>query len=389
MAPTPGRAFDSGSDGSYGALNVTTIGTNWVTMPPDGIFRCTTIYVATNCTVKFVTNGLNTPVYLLSQSSIVINGVIDVSGSDGVTNGATPTIPGPGGFGGGAAGFSGILSGNGQGPGGGGHNNSLAGPPGYGGSFGSVAQNGPSIYGNLLLVPAIGGSGGAGMVTATLSAGASGGAGGGAILLASSTSITNNGKIIASGGRGIWIYSVGNYYSGGGSGGAVRIVAPIVAGSGSINVAGGTNTTYPGNYYGGNGRVRVDSTTTASVNVVGNAYGSPVLSYGRSMFAFPPALPQLYFANVAGNDISSGNSTNVVLAASSSTSQLVTLCGTNFLGTVPVQIVATPANGSPFTTNIVLNFPAPNIGVTTNVIINLPVGTPVQLNAYANYGVQP
>jgi hypothetical protein len=59
------------------------------------------------------------------------------------------------------------------------------------------------------------------------------------------------------------------------------------------------------------------------------------------------------------------------------------------LGTVPVQIVATPASGASFTTNIVLIFPNTNSVVQTNVTINVPNGIPTQLNAYANYYVQP
>src|SRR5437899_5438143 len=75
------QVFSSGSDGSYGALNVTTNTT--LDMPPNGIFNCTTITVASGATVKFRRNPLNTPVYLLATSNVTINGRIDVSGTDG------------------------------------------------------------------------------------------------------------------------------------------------------------------------------------------------------------------------------------------------------------------------------------------------------------------
>lgn len=393
MAPFNSRAFDAGSDGSYGALNITTVGTNLVTMPADGVFRCTTINVATNCTLIFAPNALNTPVYLLAQSNIVINGIIAVSGADGQASGAT-SVAGPGGFGGGSFGTaSTVAAGAGQGPGGSisnlpanfFQNGASFGTLGYGGSTGASTN-----YGNLLLVPLIGGSGGSGLQGINSYAGASGGAGGGAILLASSTNVTVNGSILARGGNGFYN---GFVTSGGGSGGAVRIVSPTVSVLGTINVSGGTNSTIA-NCYGGNGRVRIDTTTSVSANVIGNGKGTPfapIVSYGRSLFTgLPsPASPQLYFVTVAGTNILAGTNNYVTLGAGNSTNQVVTLCGTNFLGTVPVQIVATPVNGTPFTTNIVLSFPSPNILVSTNVTINIPLGIATQLNAYANYGVQP
>ena len=388
MTPINIWAFDSGSDGSYGALNITNIGTNYVTMPADGIFRCTTINVATNCVLKFTNNALNTPVYLLAQSNIVIDGVIDVSGQDGQTNGNAPTIPGPGGFSGGPAGTASLSNGSGQGPGAGQHDTHY----GFGGSFGSLGyysgNNSSSIYGNHLLVPLIGGSGGGGsLFYGASTVDASGGAGGGAVLLASSVCVTNRGVIRAKGGNGI----NHTYYSGGGSGGGVRIIAPVVSITGSIDVSGGTNSILSSQGYGGNGRVRIDTASTGlNAKVISNTQaGASVVSYGRSMFVFPPASPQLYFLTVAGTNIVSGTNNNVTLGGSSPTNQVVTLCGTNFLGTVPVQIVATPDYGTPFTTNISMVFPAQNVLVTTNVTINVPYGISTKLNAYADYGVQP
>ena len=395
MTPFNSRAFDSGSDGSYsgsdgsnGALNITTIGTNLVTMPADGVFRCTTITVATNCTLIFTTNALNTPVYLLAQSNIVINGIIDVSGADGQTNG-TFSLAGPGGFAGGLAGQQTLAPSYGQGPGGG-HNNITQ--FGYGGSFGTPSAYASNTYGNLLLVPLIGGSGGGGsFYSSGTIPGASGGAGGGAILLASSTSVNVSGSIVARGGKSVMVNNP--YYSGGGSGGAVRLVAPIVSVAGSIDVSGGTNSILNFDGYGGNGRVRIDTTSSLNAKMIGGysqaPAAAPVVSYGRSFFIFPPASPQLFFTTVGGTNIQAGTNNNVIFPTNSSTNQVVTLCGTNFLGTVPVQIVATPDYGPAFTTNIVMNFPTANILVTTNVTINVPAYIPTHLNAYANYAVQP
>ena len=136
--------------------------------------------------------------------------------------------------------------------------------------------------------------------------------------------------------------------------------------------------------------MRIDTTSTLNAKVIGNdKAGAPVVSYGRSMFVWPPASPQLYFTSVASTTIQADTTNSIILPSGSSTNHIVTLCGTNFLGTVPVQIVATPDTGTAFTTNIVLNFPTPNILVTTNVVINIPDSVPTHLNAYANYGVQP
>src|SRR5437016_1283441 len=71
--------FNSGSDGSYGALNITNDTT--LDLPTNGIFNCTTINVANGATLRFSRNPLNTPVYLLATNDVIVNGTIDVSGS--------------------------------------------------------------------------------------------------------------------------------------------------------------------------------------------------------------------------------------------------------------------------------------------------------------------
>ena len=48
--------FNSGSDGSYGALNITSNTT--LALPTNGIFHCTTITVASNVTLDFTSNPL-------------------------------------------------------------------------------------------------------------------------------------------------------------------------------------------------------------------------------------------------------------------------------------------------------------------------------------------
>ena len=78
-----------------------------------------------------------------------------------------------------------------------------------------------------------------------------GGGGGGALLIAASNGITVNGAITANGGGNeSYYYGSGFYYSGSGSGGAIRLVASKIIGSGTIGVYGQN---------GNNGRIRFDT----------------------------------------------------------------------------------------------------------------------------------
>src|SRR4051794_21507101 len=80
------QAFSSGSDGSYGAMNI--VSNTTLPLPPDGRFNCSTIQVASGVTLKFTRNALNTPAYLLATNIINIQGIISVSGENAVAGGA-------------------------------------------------------------------------------------------------------------------------------------------------------------------------------------------------------------------------------------------------------------------------------------------------------------
>ncbi len=234
-APLLAQTFDSGSNGSYGPLNPTS-NTN-LDMPPDGIFHCTTINIPVSVRVFFNRNNLNTPVYLLAQSNVVISGYISVNG--GSDSGSNPGRAGPGGFDGGFGAIQSYPASDGQGPGGGsvaGNNNAV---------FAFPQGANTNVYGNTLISPLIGGSGGAGGA-----GGGGGGGGGGAILIASSTRVTLN--TLCGGGNCQNIDAQGGYGTGYGSGGAVRIVAPVVDGNGGIYVYGVGNSGY-------GGRIRIDT----------------------------------------------------------------------------------------------------------------------------------
>jgi hypothetical protein len=85
--------------------------------------------------------------------------------------------------------------------------------------------------------------------------GGNGGAGGGAICIAAAGSISLNGLINANGGNHI------GFFSGGGSGGAVRLVSKSVTGNGRIQAVNNTN--LANNY----GRIRIESDLLSSAIV--------------------------------------------------------------------------------------------------------------------------
>jgi hypothetical protein len=152
--------FDCGSTGAGGALSITVNTT--LNLPPDGILNYTTITVAQGVTLSFNRNALNTPVYLLASGDVLINGTVDVSAA--ITDcSPNPGKGGPGGFDGGSGGS--VMAGqskggDGLGPGGG-KNRINWGSAAYGSSP-PISPANTNTYGNLLLVPMMGGSGGAG-----------------------------------------------------------------------------------------------------------------------------------------------------------------------------------------------------------------------------------
>ncbi|MBI3414806.1 MAG: hypothetical protein HY043_05705 [Verrucomicrobia bacterium] len=341
--------FNSGSNGSLGALVVTNDTT--LDMPPDGIFHYTTITVAHRATLRFNKNPLNTPVYLLATGDVAISGGIDVSA--GNASGGNGGLGGPGGFDGGQGAYQGHPDGDGQGPGGG--------KNGFGGGFG---------YGNSQLSPLIGGSGGS-------ASGTGGGGGGGAILIASNTKVS----LFGDGGSGGTVTALGGSghqsppYSGGGSGGAIRIVAPVVEGSGALDVK---TAGYPRG--GGTGRTRMDATDRfkyRDITMTGT------FSRGSQMFVFPLNQLRLDIVEAAGTTIPVGTNAPVVvsLLPGSSTNQVIKVQATNFTNDVPITVSIVPENGasSQFNGLITLNSGSPSVG-TVNVVI--PVDTICHVNVW-------
>jgi len=382
--------FNSGSTGSYGPLNI--LSNTTLSLPSDGILNCTTITVASGATLRFARNTNNTPVYLLATGDVSIAGSVDVSGSN-----APSGVPyqggsgGPGGFDGGFPGYGSVPPGDGFGPGGGkggsdilsqGTTYANAGAGSYyaaaiGGYYdpscgyvGYFSTNKGPAYGSALLVPIVGGSGGGGT---TGSPGFGGGGGGGAVLVASSTRIDVSGSIRADGGEGQFSNGHCGYHTNPGSGGAIRLVAPVVSGVGTLSANGPSGPYQPNNY----GRVRVDS--------IDHRYHSFTISaglaYGNYMTVFPSS--RLDLVSVAGTAIAQGSGpVSIVLTNGASPNQSVLVQASNFnTNHLALTVVLTPQNGSStaYQTNLdnTGNNPA-----TVAVPITLPLNTPVTVSAW-------
>jgi len=347
-------SFNPGSTGAYGPLNITS--DTVLDLPADGIFHCTTINIAAGSTLQFSRNPLNTPVYLLATGDVVVAGRINVAG--GNASGNAPGAGGPGGFDGG---FGGVgvgdtaKGGDGQGPGGG--KNQFAAQHAV---FGVAVNNNPNVYGNTLLNPLIGGSGGAG---ADGNPGPSGGGGGGAILLASPTKITINGEINADGGTG----------ASAGSGGGIRLVAPVVGGTGYLHARS--------SYNGPSGRIRIDCEDRLAYRSL--RMEAATVTRGPQLFVFPAAEPRLDILQVAGQSIpeGTGSSVQVTLPPSASPNQTVVVQGRNFTGTVTLAVVVLPDNGpsTEYAAQLSGNGATPAQATVSSVV---PVGIQCRVNAW-------
>jgi len=303
---------NSGSNGSDGAFNPATNTVVNMADHPNGIYQYSSVTISNGVTVTFIPNANNSPVTWLVQGNCEIDGTVDVSGQN-----LYGSRGGPGGW---AGGIGGSNPTSGQGPGGG--------TPGYisgstnffGGqaSFGTVGGQGADgygnrqatpgvVYGNNYLIPLVGGSGGGGGNNDNA------GSGGGAILIAANNQINIAGSILSKGGDGF--ISCGYLCSSsgaGGSGGAIRLVATIISGGGTISANGGAG--YVGRsffdgYSGGNpegdsagsGRIRFDTFQDSF-----NGQVNGVFTQGFQPIIIPVAAQgvQLSITSVAGASVS-------------------------------------------------------------------------------------
>ncbi len=353
VQPCAAQSFNVGSDGSLGDVVIDQNTT--LDLPADGKLHYRSLTVNAGVRLNFKRNVRNTPVIILSQGDVVVNGVIDVNGASGDSNDGG--APGPGGFGGGKPGFGTTVSGDGYGPGAGRGGENQCNPatfPGCG-SFGSVGNGSRAgaTYGNSFLIPLIGGSGGGGM---NGSPGRGGGGGGGAILVAANSKITVAGTIESRGG--------GNNQGcggGGGSGGCIRLVALRVEGGGLLDVRSAGN--------GGSGRIRVDTLERDGI-----AFGfQGVSSVGGNLFTLPAVLARLDTIEVAGTAFPEGSAPGTILLPFGSTPErTVKVQARDFGKVVPLRITLTPDTGS----MVVVDAEVDNTTVNP-AVVEVPVTFPV------------
>jgi hypothetical protein len=256
------------------------------------IFRFTTFNVPNNVTVKFQNHPSGAPVIFLVQGNVDIHGEINLNGANGHldTGPTSASIPGPGGFRGGRGSRIGTAAQAGQGPGGG----PLV-TNGGNAAYGELAsERTGATYGNAGLFPLIGGSGGAGE-PAPAGDGSGGGAGGGAILIATEGTMTNDGAIRANGGNGIYCWS-----SGSGSGGAIRLIANTLQGSGEISAVGGGVCSA----YGGAGRIRIEANSNNLTAVSSPAYSVGIPGDTPRIFRAPgDNIPEIRAVELGGKPV--------------------------------------------------------------------------------------
>lgn len=291
-----GPSFDSGSDGSDGALDLTGEAGEFIFDPAmfkppldqdrDNVYHFTSVIIPAGVTVMLRASELQfSPVVWLASRDVDVQGTIDLSGENGHddTPGARrPSLPGPGGFHGGVGRSADSGAQAGMGPGGGGVNN--GGGHATGSFFGCGGPLG-TTYGNTFLVPLTGGSGGGGNNNASFG----GGAGGGAVLIASSTSIRVDGALRATGGNGL------SGCAGGGAGGGIRLVAPVISGSGEINANRGFSASFSD---AGLGRVRLEASQHEFTGTVIGVARRAVLSPNAIIAS--PAIARARVVSVAG-----------------------------------------------------------------------------------------
>jgi len=366
---TFGQNFDNGSTGALGDVVIDQNTT--IDLPADGKLHYNTLQVNPNVTLRFKRNALNTPVYILSKGQVTISGTIDVSGSISPNDAPAGGPGGPGGFDGGKPGFSDFAPGAGYGPGAArGGNGDANNPAGAGsGAYANVSStfnntNKGAAYGGALLIPMVGGSGGGGTDG---SPGRGGGGGGGALLISSNVRIHHLGRITANGGGPNG--SSGN----GGSGGAVRLIAPVVSGTGEVNVFGV-------NDWAGRGRIRVDTIDRSDLRL--NFQPIATLSVGANMFIFPQPLPRLDVVNVAGTAIAEGsNPVQVQLPFGSSPNRNVIVRATGWGRSVPIRVVLTPDSGAPISVDAEINNTTQN-PAEVSVPVVFPVNNLVSVQAW-------
>ncbi len=386
------QTFSSGSTGLDGPFAPTANTT--LALPLNGVFNFTTVTIPAGVTVTFTPNSTNTPVTILATGDVTIAGTLSVNGANGAKVSSTINPGGAGGPGGFAGGNGASLGGltppsAGQGPGGS--------NPGDG-----VTSPQPATYGApasfVSLLPLFGGSGGGGVpggrnaFTGATISGASGGGGGGAIVIASSTRIVVTGSVTANGGIGADNSDVTHscsFAAASGSGGAIRLAAAQITGTGTLHALGGSSPSGCGQAAGG--RIRVETFTlgftgTHNPSASFSAAPGPVTAASNPALANLPTLTFSSIGGVAAPATPGGSYTtaDVSLPQGMTNPVPVTLAASNMpVGTVfTVRLI--PQAGAASTVNT-----GPSTGTfsssTATASVTFPSGQVSVLNASASF----
>lgn len=298
----------------------------------DGVWNYQSIVVPSYVDVYFIKNPANSPVTWLATENVEIEGRVIVNGENAPPTDYSGEVAegGPGGFAGGAGGIRFDVSGRyagtpGQGPGGG-----IA--PAAASQAGGDAQF-TGTYGNSLLQPMIGGSGGGGGSSSDNNNGGNGGGGGGAILIATSKDMVINGAVLANGGN---RNHGGATWGGFGSGGAIRLIADRISGSGQARALAGNNAQ--------TGRIRIEAyyRPFAPNSSPAPSATAPVEE------VFTGDVPMLSITQVAGENVAqpptgSTSSPDVVFTEAGEVS--ITVQGSNVPVGTPVSLRITSSQG--------------------------------------------
>ena len=136
-----------------------------------------------------------------------------------------------------------------------------------------------------------------------------------------------------------------------GSGGGIRLVAPLVTGTGALRTTGGI-----GYAYGGTGRIRIDSPDAYSFRSL--QIFDAVQTHGSQMFVFKPVTSRLDIVELSGQAIPLGtqNSVQIVLAPGVATNATITIQAHDFSADIPIAVVVTPENIASTTYNTNITF---------------------------------
>ena len=197
------------------------------------------------------------------------------------------------------------------------------------------------------------------MFIGSLSSGVPGGGGGGsggALLIASSGTITVSGALSARGGNGVANFTTfTGPFGGAGSGGAIRLIANTVTGTGQILVNGGSASALNGG--GGQGRIRLEAST---LTFTGTFTTPPTNALPASVF--PPAgQPTLMITSVGGIAAPANpqgsflTAPDITLPSSQTNPVTVNLVASNIPVGTTVQVKVNPQGGAATSVNALLS----------------------------------